>query len=341
MAGVSVGTVDRVLHGRGKVSEEAERKVQEVLEKTGYQPNLLARTLGSNKNIKIIALIPDPSVDNYWAQTSRGLDNAISEWGQYNIEVEQITFDLYDKNDFEKQAQEALAKNPSGVLIAPVFHHESLKIFLELKKHNIPYVLFNNNIPESEPLSFIGQNLYQSGSLAAELLDWGAPKGSKVAILHLLEDVANSVHLISKELGFINYYKSQSGKDIEVISYNLNEQKVERLEEELYELLTSQKLYGVFISTSKGTSIASRVVKKSSSKIRIVGYDLLDLNVKGLEEGTVDFLINQNPKRQAQQGISHLANYLLLKKDPPREDLFPLEIITRQNLQSYKASSIH
>jgi len=46
LAGVSVGTVDRVLHNRGRVSEEALKKVLSVLDQIEYKPNLIARTLG-------------------------------------------------------------------------------------------------------------------------------------------------------------------------------------------------------------------------------------------------------------------------------------------------------
>ena len=37
MAGVSVGTVDRVIHNRGRVSEENRKKVQAILEMVHYQ----------------------------------------------------------------------------------------------------------------------------------------------------------------------------------------------------------------------------------------------------------------------------------------------------------------
>ena len=47
MAGVSVGTVDRVIHNRGRVSEENRKKVQAILEMVNYQPNLMARSLAS------------------------------------------------------------------------------------------------------------------------------------------------------------------------------------------------------------------------------------------------------------------------------------------------------
>ncbi len=49
MAGVSVGTVDRVIHNRGRVSEENKKKVQAILEMVHYQPNLMARSLAASK----------------------------------------------------------------------------------------------------------------------------------------------------------------------------------------------------------------------------------------------------------------------------------------------------
>ena len=47
MAGVSEGTVDRVLHNRGEVSEKSKEAVLKVLEEIQYSPNLLARSLAS------------------------------------------------------------------------------------------------------------------------------------------------------------------------------------------------------------------------------------------------------------------------------------------------------
>ena len=42
MADVSVGTVDRVIHGRSGVPEASRKRVEEILEKLHYQPNLYA-----------------------------------------------------------------------------------------------------------------------------------------------------------------------------------------------------------------------------------------------------------------------------------------------------------
>jgi len=69
---------------------------------------------------------------------------------------------------------------------------------------------------------------------------------------------------------------------------------------------------------------------------------MLQENLKYLKTGAISFLINQNPKRQAFQGISHMVNhFLFFKKEIPRTELFPLEVITKENVDSYLASGIH
>ena len=43
LAGVSRGTVDRVLHNRGQVRPETEEKVQAVMQELDFQPTALGR----------------------------------------------------------------------------------------------------------------------------------------------------------------------------------------------------------------------------------------------------------------------------------------------------------
>ena len=50
LAGVSKGTVDRVIHNRGEVSEASRQKVLEVAQRIGYKPNIYASLLASQKN---------------------------------------------------------------------------------------------------------------------------------------------------------------------------------------------------------------------------------------------------------------------------------------------------
>ena len=341
LAGVSVGTVDRVLHNRGRVSEDALQKVTAVMNQIDYKPNLIARTLGSNKNYRIAALIPDPTLDPYWAQTNLGIIQAQTEWAQYGVIVDTFPFDLYNKDSFHRIARAVVDDRPDGIVIAPIFYHESVPAFELFQEAEIPYVLFNTNINEAKPLAFIGQNLNQSGHVGAQLMMLGQRDPATFAVLHIDEDVHDSIHLLEKEQGFRDYFLEKSKIPFEIIDLNLNPHE-DAFRTQMIQLLDNVKLKGIYVSTSKGTALAASVLEShGKNDIRMIGYDILTENLKYLRSGTIDFLINQNPKRQALLGISHLVNHLMFKKSAPPMDLFPLEIITQQNVDSYLGSGIH
>ena len=73
MSGVSTGTVDRILHNRGKVSEEAQKKVEKVLKEIDYHPNLIARSLALKKNYHFITLTPSFAKGEYWDKLCEGI----------------------------------------------------------------------------------------------------------------------------------------------------------------------------------------------------------------------------------------------------------------------------
>ncbi len=340
LAGVSIGTVDRVLHNRGNVSPEALVKVNAVLEQIDYKPNLIARTLGSNKSFRIAVLLPNPQVDPYWSQAHAGILQSQTEWAQYSIQVEVHFFDLMDKSIFQKIAFEVAQSKPDAILIAPIFYHESLPVFERFHESEIPFILFNTNIKEAKPLSFIGQDLYQSGKVGAELMNLGQHDPGTYAVLHVDEDVHESIHLLEKERGFREYFDLKKLK-VNIIDFILNPNDP-LFNSKLEQLLNEPSLRGIFVSTSKGTAVAASFLEKhGKNDIRLVGYDMLEENLKFLETGVIDFLINQNPKRQAALGVDHLANFLMFKKSAPPNDLFPLEVITQQNVGSYLSSGIH
>lgn len=342
LSGVSVGTVDRVLHNRGRVSEEALKKVLTVLDQIDYRPNVIARTLGSNKTYRIAALIPDPRQDPYWASSKCGIDQAQTEWTRYGVDVVPYFFNLYDKNSFREVAESITADPPDGILVAPIFYHETLPFFTRFQSIGIPYVLFNTNIEQVAPLSFIGQDLYQSGKVGGELMHLALREDSGVlAVLHINEDLGNSVHLAEKERGFTDYFQRNDHCHFVIKTFNLYNPSEVTLEEQLSELLNEKSLKGIFVTTSKGTYLTARFIEKHAKHLKLIGYDMLEENIRYLQKGIINFLIHQNPKRQAFLGINHLVGHLILKKEAPAHELLPLEIISPQNIKSYLISGNH
>ena len=199
-----------------------------------------------------------------------------------------------------------------------------MPFFKVLKESGIPFILFDTFIKEAEGLSFIGQDLFQSGKLAAELISLGQTHESNFVIVHIDEDLSNSVHVQEKENGFKSYFESSVYDTHKINTYALSHYDQLRFQQQMEDILTIPNLNGIFVSTSKTYCIAQELERKRLN-IRLIGYDLLEENLDYLRKGYIQFLIHQNPKL-AKHGIRSLANYLLFEKIPPKLNLFPLEI---------------
>jgi LacI family transcriptional regulator len=337
-ANVSIGTVDRVLHNRGRVSEEVRLKILQIVEEFNYQPNMMARTLGSNRTYRIAALTPDGVADAYWQESLIGIEKAGKELQQYGLQISPYIFNQHDVDSFIEKATAVSQWQPDAILVAPVFYRESLPFFEKWHQLHIPFVLFNTHIQESQPLSFIGQDAYQSGFLAGKLLHYGQQEPTTFLVAHIAEDITNSAHLLGKERGFRAYFNHNPALAgiYKVISADLKDPGSISFFHQLDRLLDHYPdLKGMFVTTSKAYEIATYLQHMPGRNIRLVGYDLMEKNIAFLEEGLIDFIINQNPQGQGYWGITCLADHLVFKKKVATRKNLPLDIITKENLAYY------
>ena len=69
LANVSIATVDRVLHNRGRVAETTKKRIEQIIKDSGYQPDPLARHLKKRGKYKIGVVLPKLSTAyGYWEQ---------------------------------------------------------------------------------------------------------------------------------------------------------------------------------------------------------------------------------------------------------------------------------
>lgn len=58
LAESSISSVSRVINNSGYVGEEARKRIQKVLDETGYRPNALAKALHSKRSQTIGVILP-------------------------------------------------------------------------------------------------------------------------------------------------------------------------------------------------------------------------------------------------------------------------------------------
>ncbi|MDP2113179.1 MAG: substrate-binding domain-containing protein [Bacteroidota bacterium] len=338
-ANVSIGTVDRVIHKRGEVSEATRNKIITIINELEYQPNILASTLASKKTFSFALLIPEPiSPESYWNKPMVGVRRAFQEIQQYGININIHLFKQSDANTFNTEAGKIIESNPEGVVLAPFFSRESKEFISELKKRAIPYVFIDSNIKDSDKLSYIGQNSFQSGTLAAKLLDFSVPENSSIMVLHFAKERDNMNHLVQREKGFYEYFKTNSiAEKKKLITLEISDPTDVACQNQISDQLKSNpEIRGIFVTNSQVYYLARLIEATNISGIRVIGHDLINENIDFLKKGIVDFLICQRPEEQGYKAIITLFEHLVLKKEVNNENYTSIDIITKENLDYYK-----
>lgn len=332
LAGVSKGTVDRVLHKRGKVSETALKKVNSILDDIDFKPNFIAKQLKNNKIYTICVLLPDPKKDAYWESCIVGINKAVLEFNAFGIHVEIYFFNPTSTASFLKANLTIQAVALDAVLLVPLFFKEASTIIEEYSNSGITVSIFNNHINSSPAKNFIGQDLFQSGRIGAKLLSSIISKGG-LAIIHIDEKYNNAIHMQEKEKGFKSYFQELNAPKYNIITYKLKHSNIEKTLTSI--MAEHPELKGIFVTTSKSYQVAEILQNEHEKKIALVGYDLLRENISFLKKGNIDFLIHQNPKQQAYLGLKHLIEHFLFDKEIPSQILLPINIINSESIKTY------
>lgn len=304
-----------------------------------YQPNILASTLASKKTFSFALLFPEPvSEEAYWNKPMIGVRKAFQEIHQYGININTHLFKQSDPSTFKIESNLVLQNNPDGVVLAPFFSRESKEFILELKSRNIPYIFIDSNIIDSDKISYIGQDSFQSGMLAAKLLDFSIPENSSILILHFAKQLDNMNHLVQREKGFYAYFQSvDQSKKRNIITLEIPDPNDPVSSEKIKSMILSNpEIKGLFVTNSQVYYLGRILEQMELAGLRVIGHDLIKENILFLKKGIVDFLICQRPEEQGYRAIISLFEYLILKKEVNNENFTSIDIITKENLDYYK-----
>ena len=187
-AGVSTGTVDRVLHNRPNVSQKALDKVNKALEELDYQPNMYASALAYNKTYTFYIVLPKHEQDAYWDEIEEGAQACCNFRRDFGITLKFVYYERFNATAFTKMVREFFSAKMDGVVIVPTTLEQTARFTEKLTERSIPYVLLDSYMPDLKPLSFFGQDSFASGYFAAKMLMLIASKEKEIALVKQTRD---------------------------------------------------------------------------------------------------------------------------------------------------------
>ena len=336
MAGVSEGTVDRVLHERGEVSEKSREAVQKVLDEINYSPNLLARSLASKKHYQFACLIPMHKATDYWESVEKGFSQAAIDYLHYNIHIERKYFNQFDANSFVDVSKELVKSQPDAVIMAPIFRDETLAFTRELQQLEIPFSFIDSMIEDTEFLTYYGQNSFQSGYIAAKLLLNSLPNAAQVLVLRTNRKGAVSNQTIARINGFMSFVSENKLSNIELIHLEMNDENEDANREILSDVFSKNtNIKAAITFNSRVYRLANHLETLQHADVRLIGYDLLQKNVDYLKQDIVSYLIAQRPEKQAYFTIRDMCAKLILKQNITKINYVPIDILIKENIEDY------
>ena len=336
MAGVSVGTVDRVLHSRSGVSESSRIKVEEILKKLNYQPNMYASALASNKKYRFAYLLPSHNEGDYWKDVERGMRQAITRFSDFNVSLSDYYYDQYESGAFIESGMRILDAQPDGVILSPTVEEETEQFVNLLREAGIPYVFIDSNIARLEPLAFYGQHAQRSGYFAARMLRLLAKGEPEIVLFRQInEGRLGSNQQLHREEGFYEYMKEHCPelKMWELNLYAKQPGEDASLLDDFFAAHPNVKCGITF--NSKAYIIGEYMQRHGRTDFHLMGYDLLRRNVACLKAGSIDFVIAQQPTVQGYNSIECLCNHLILRKKVKDCNYMPINLITTENIDFY------
>ncbi|BAH08365.1 LacI family DNA-binding transcriptional regulator [Clostridium kluyveri] len=181
-AGVSIATVSRVLNDVDVVNEETKKKVLAAIKKLGYRPNIVARSLKTQKTRTIGIIIPDIS-NQFYPEIVRGAEDVANIY-DYNIMLCNTDLDMEKETEYLKVLKEKMS---DGVLyMSNSLEEDMLNLIKQLQ---IPMVLVETTNDKEDIPSVTIDNEKAAYDGVTYLINKG---NRKIAYIGASEDMANA-----------------------------------------------------------------------------------------------------------------------------------------------------
>lgn len=341
-AGVSVGTVDRVLHERPNVSKTAREKVEKALKEMNYQPNMYASALAYNKSYTFYLLIPKHESEAYWEEIEEGAKKCEETRRDFHIDVEIRFYERSNEDSFREMSKEILEAQPEGVIVVPSSLAVTRELTEQLHHKSIPFILLDSYMPDLRPLSFFGQDSFCSGFFSAKMLMMIASGEKEVMLMRQTKDgKVVSKQQDNREVGFRHYMHDHFPQvEIKVLDLPLNGTRNEYAKMLERYFAEHPDTHHCITMTSKAHIVGDFILKTNRRDVQIMGYDMVEKNAHCLREGSISFLIAQHAYMQGYYCVDTLFQAIVLKKKVTTVNYMPIELLMKENVDFYRRTQI-
>jgi LacI family transcriptional regulator len=333
---VSIGTVDRALHGRPGVSEKTKARILQIADQLGYKPNLAAKALKLNRRLSIGVVLPK-HISHFFDPLRAGIRDAAAAAIGMQVSLDFHEYPRLGKGDAQA-IEAALARHYDGIIFLPGDSRKFDPLIRKLSRSGTAMMCVGSDAPNTERVGSVSAHAYVSGAIAAELL---AHKLIRKASVAVFSGELSTLDHAEKLRGFAATLAVQAPHLTLLPALESHERPREAYKQTIALMQNKDRPEGLYLSTANSMPVLRALEELGLlGKIQIVTTDLFQELVPLIEFGKVLATLYQRPHTQGKMAFENLVAYLLEENRSHVAVRLPPHVIFRSNLSLFTGQII-
>lgn len=330
ISGYSISTVSRVINNRSDVSPDAKKKIEEVIQKTGFKPNSNAKLLKAKDASSITILVK--GLNNMFLE---GILEEMQDIFSQSGEQVNVMFLNETDNEVETAYQLYVEKRPKGI----IFLGGNRKFFEKgFEKIEVPCVLVSES---AQDLGFDNLSSYATDDVKASerAMEYFCRNGHKHIGI-----VGGALSVKQGHVGYRRYKSATNYLRSQGIDFDVNKQMVAcefsfssgyKATKELLEKNT--KITAIYAMSDIVAFGALRAIhdahKKVPEDISLIGFDGLDMSRYTIPRLAT---VQQNASELAKRSVEDLLVRIHYNSIPAKNEMIPFNVIAGESVKNIK-----
>jgi LacI family transcriptional regulator len=321
VAGVSLATVDRVLNRRPGVRPATISRVEAAIETLGFRRDVTASLLARAREIAIAVLLPDGE-NRFMKNLALALERESLFRAAERLRILPQQVRALDGLALARAIDELEPESCDCAVIVATDTDSVREAVERAVERGIEIITLVSDLPDSRRRYFVGIDNLAAGRTAAALLGRFCSENAKIGL------IAGSLELRDHRQRFEGFIETAKAKfpGLEPVGPLEGHDRADATAEAVTRLVAEHPDLEGLYSMGAGNSglVAALSRTGQAGRLRVVGHELTKVTRKGLEDGVIDVVLDQNPEGEIRAALE-IARQIGLKSDPAPES-FSIEL---------------
>ncbi|GGA64970.1 LacI family transcriptional regulator [Edaphobacter acidisoli] len=338
LANVSLGTVDRALHNRGRISEETRSKILRIAEELGYQTNPRARALAiGHRQFRIGVCIPR-ALRQYFDSIYDGIESELNHFSEFRISLVNSSPEQPGDSRHQHIAY-LLQQDIQALIVCPGDSHELTELIVSAKDAGIPVIFISSDAPANQRTSVVWVDPELLGRIAGELMARFLGGRGQVAVV--TGNLSNHSHSKRAE-SFARRFEEIAVKGRCIETVEGHDDPKDTFEKVSVLLRRKANLKGIYVATGNCIPVCEAIdAQRKASGVQVIATDFFPEMVPYFERQMIVASVYQRPYWLGRYALQLALKAVLEKKPLQPSYLVQPQVILASNMhlaREYKKS---